>query len=107
MKLLANVNLDVNGKHTVSGEESDCSSLLSSTTCTTNTMDIILRIVRVVIVEHMSNVSDIFIDGLARTEKIGIANGPGRLMKKLHLNASNTLSATGMKLSNAVLCQGR
>ena len=46
-------------EHTVSGKESNRSSLGASTTSTTNTMDIILRVVRVVIVEHMGNVSDI------------------------------------------------
>lgn len=55
--------------HTVSCKEGDGGTLGTGTASTTNTMDIILRVVRVVIVQHMSNVADIFIDGLARTEK--------------------------------------
>jgi hypothetical protein len=61
--LVKEPHTEVKREHTVSGKEGDGSSLLPSTTCTTNTMDIILRIVRVVIVEHMGNVSNIFIMG--------------------------------------------
>ena len=56
-------------EHTVSCKERNGSTIGTGTTSTTNTMDIILRVVRVVIIEHMSNVADVFIDGLARTRK--------------------------------------
>lgn len=55
---------------TISSKEGDGSSICTGTTSSTNTMNIILRIVRVVIVEHMSNVADIFIYGLARTDSV-------------------------------------
>ena len=47
------------GIHTVSGKESDGGTLGTGTTSSTNTMDIILRVIWVVIVKHMSNVADI------------------------------------------------
>lgn len=47
-------------KRTVSGEQSDGCSSLASTTGTTDTVDVILRVVGVVIVEHMGNVAHIF-----------------------------------------------
>jgi hypothetical protein len=53
---------------TVSCEKSNGSTLETGTTSTTNTMNIIFRIVWVVIVEHMGDVTDIFIEGLARTK---------------------------------------
>ena len=55
---------------TISSKKSDGSSICTGTTSSTNTMNIILRIVRVVIVEHMSNIADIFIYGLARTDRV-------------------------------------
>jgi hypothetical protein len=45
---------------TVSGEERNGSSVLASTAGTTNTMDVILRVVRVVVVQHMGDVANIF-----------------------------------------------
>ena len=47
-------------KSTVSGEERDGCALGAGTASSTNTMDIILRIVGVVIVDHVSNVAHIF-----------------------------------------------
>lgn len=44
---------------TVSGKKGNGGTLLASTTSTTNTVDIVLRIVGVVIVEHMRNVAHI------------------------------------------------
>ncbi len=69
-------------------------------------MNIILRVIGVIIVQHVGNVADIFIDGLARTRKV-YSNVPGRLVKMLHLNASNTLSALDMICPLRVHCQGR
>lgn len=80
---------------TISSKEGNGSSLGTGTTSTTNTMDVILRIVRVVIVQHVSDVADIFIEGLARARRV-YSNVPGRLVKELQLNASNTLSASDM-----------
>lgn len=45
---------------TVSGEEGNGSAVGSSTTGTSNTMDVILRVVRVVVVQHMGDVANIF-----------------------------------------------
>ena len=47
-------------KLTLSGEESDGGALTSSAASTANAMDVVLRVVRVIIVEHMSNVLDVF-----------------------------------------------
>jgi hypothetical protein len=47
-------------KRTVSGEERDGCALSAGTASSTNTMDVILRVVGVVIVEHMGNVAHIF-----------------------------------------------
>jgi hypothetical protein len=58
------------GNHTVSCEKSNGSTICTCTASSANTMDIILRVVGVVIVKHMTNVADIFSDGLARTKKI-------------------------------------
>ena len=54
------VGCEVQRKLTLSGEESDSSAFASSATSTANAMDIVLRVVWVVIVEHMSNVLDVF-----------------------------------------------
>lgn len=45
---------------TVSGEESNGSTVGTGTSGTTNTMDVILRVVGVVVVEHVSDVTNIF-----------------------------------------------
>jgi hypothetical protein len=45
---------------TVCSEESDRSTLRTSTTSTTNAMDVVLRVVWVIIVQHMSDVLDVF-----------------------------------------------
>jgi hypothetical protein len=45
---------------TVSGEQSDGSTLAASTTGTADTMDIILRVVWIIVVEHMRDVLDVF-----------------------------------------------
>jgi hypothetical protein len=50
----------MNGKLTVSGEEGNGSTLGTGTSSTTNTVDIVLRVVGVIIVEHMSDVANIF-----------------------------------------------
>lgn len=54
-------------KLTVSGEERNGSSVLASTAGTTNTVDVILRVVRIVVVQHMGDVANIF--GLQRKRK--------------------------------------
>jgi hypothetical protein len=46
-------------KLTFSSEECDGGTLSSSTTCATNAMNVIFRVVGVVIVEHMSDISNI------------------------------------------------
>lgn len=48
---------------TVSGEESDCGTGSAGTSSTTNTVDVVLRVVGVVIVQHMSNIAHIFWKG--------------------------------------------
>lgn len=58
-------------KLTVSGEERNGSSVLASTAGTTNTMDIILRVVRVIVVQHMGDVANIF---WITKKKKGLAN---------------------------------
>jgi hypothetical protein len=45
---------------TLSSEEGDSGTFGAGTTCTTNAVNIILRVVGIVIVQHMSNISDIF-----------------------------------------------
>lgn len=45
---------------TVGGEKGDCGTQSSCSTCSSNTVDIIFRVVGIVIVDHMSNVSHIF-----------------------------------------------
>lgn len=45
---------------TVSGEESDGRSLRTSSASTTNSVNIILRIVGIVVVQHMGDVANIF-----------------------------------------------
>jgi len=65
-------------RRTVSCEKCDGGTLCASTTSTTNTMDIILRVVRIVIVEHMGNVADIFDGWVSKNSKSGIATSPGR-----------------------------
>lgn len=59
---------------TVSGEEGDGGTRLASTTSTTNTVDVILRVVGVVIVEHMSDIAHILNEQrLAGGNREGIA----------------------------------
>ena len=48
------------GIHTVCSEEGDGSTSLTSTTCTTDTVDVILRVVGIVIVQHMSDIANVF-----------------------------------------------
>lgn len=48
---------------TVSGEESNGSTLRTGTTSSADTMDVILGVVGVVIVEHVSNVAHILFEG--------------------------------------------
>ena len=48
------------GERTVSGEEGDGSAVGAGTASSADTMDVILRVVGVVIVEHMGNVAHIF-----------------------------------------------
>lgn len=48
---------------TFSCEEGDGSAVATSSSCSTNSVNIVLRIVRVVIIEDMCNVSDIFRTG--------------------------------------------
>lgn len=50
-------------KLTVSGEEGDSGTGGTGTSGTTNTVDVVLRVVGVIIVEHMSNVAHIFWKG--------------------------------------------
>lgn len=45
---------------TVSGEQRNGSSVLASTAGTTNTVDVVLRVVRVIVVQHMGDVANIF-----------------------------------------------
>lgn len=47
-------------KHTLSSEEGDGGTLGTGTTSSTNTVDIVLRVVGVVVVQHMSDVANIF-----------------------------------------------
>lgn len=54
------ISRKVNRKLTVSGEESDGSPIGTSTASSTNTMNVIFRVVGVVIVQHMSDVANIF-----------------------------------------------
>ena len=61
---------------TVSSKEGDCSSLGAGTTSSTNTVDIILRIVRVVIVEYVSNVAHILRKEVSRQKSSGYSNVP-------------------------------
>lgn len=62
---------------TVSGEEGNGSTLLAGTTSTTNTVDVILRVVGVVIVEHMCNVAHILKEyRLAGKKSMGYSNVP-------------------------------
>lgn len=55
--------------HTVSGEEGNGGTLGTSTAGTTNTVDIVLRVVGVVVVEHVSDVAHIFL------RKVQLAKG--------------------------------
>jgi hypothetical protein len=56
---------------TVSSEQRDGCSVRASTTSPSNTVDVILRVVRVVIVYHVSNIPDILNTAhtLAKTRK--------------------------------------
>lgn len=46
--------------HTLSGEEGNGSTSLTSTTCATDTVNVILRVVGVIIVENVSDIANIF-----------------------------------------------
>ena len=59
----------------IGGEESNGGTLCSCTTCSTNTVNIVLRVVGIVIVEDMSNVSNIFFYGLAISADAMKSNG--------------------------------
>lgn len=50
---------------TVSCEECDGSASLSSTTCSTNTMNIVLRIVGIIVIQNVSDITDILNERLA------------------------------------------
>lgn len=58
---------------TFSGEKRDGGTQPSCTTCSTNTVNVILRVVGVIIVEHMSNVSHIL--------KYRLANKPMAVLR--------------------------
>lgn len=45
---------------TVSGKERNGGSVLASTAGTANTVDVVLRVVRVIVVQHMGDVANIF-----------------------------------------------
>lgn len=45
---------------TISGEEGDGGTVGTGTTGTTNTMDIILRVIGVIVVQHVCDVANIF-----------------------------------------------
>jgi hypothetical protein len=61
---------------TFSGEEGDCNTLSTCTPCSTNTVNIVFRIVWVVIVQHMSNVPDIFNERVSNLQQQVKTNGP-------------------------------
>ena len=67
-------------KRTVSGEERDGCALSAGTASSTNTMDVILGVVGVVIVEHMGNVAHIFRTRkwLATASSLSASNVPAR-----------------------------
>ena len=52
--------ISTNEKLTVSGEKGNRSPLGTGTTSSTNTMNIVLRVVRIIVIQNMCNVSDIF-----------------------------------------------
>lgn len=52
--------MDFKEKLTVSGKEGDGCALGAGTASSANTVDVILRVVGVIIVQHMSNVAHIF-----------------------------------------------
>ena len=56
-------HVKVRPKLTVSSEERDGSTLGTSTTSSANTVDVVLRVVRVVIVDHMRDVAHILRKG--------------------------------------------
>ena len=58
------------GLHTVSGEERDGGTLSTGTTSTADSVDIVLRVVGVVIVEDMSNVANILKNGNVSKQRI-------------------------------------
>lgn len=61
----------VNLELTLGGEERDGGTTGTGTTGSTNAVNIVLRVVGVVIVQHMGNVADIFIYRLASFDVIG------------------------------------
>lgn len=64
---------------TVSGEQGNGGTLSARTAGSTNTVNIVLRIVRVVIVKHMSDVANIFKHTyVSKQSKCGKQGGLGR-----------------------------
>jgi len=47
---------------TISGKQSDGSAFGTGTTGTTNAVDVVLRVVGVVVVQHMRDVADVFVE---------------------------------------------
>ena len=60
--------------HTLSGEQRDSSTHGSSTTSTSNTMNIVLRIIGIIVVQHMSDVFDI-LSGVSISKTRSSKNG--------------------------------
>lgn len=59
---------------TISGKEGNGGTVRSGTAGTTNTMDIILRVIGVIVVEHMGDVAHIFIaTEVSRRRRVCIA----------------------------------
>ena len=63
---------------TVSGEEGNGSTLRTGTTSSADTMDVILGVVGVIIVEHVSNVAHIFKARWLAIEGVWNSDIPGR-----------------------------
>lgn len=78
-------------KLTLSGEKGDGGALLASTACSADAMNIILRIVGIVIVQHVSNVSHILKERLARRSKFSL-RGSGTICGRVSGDASLSLS---------------
>jgi len=85
------------GTLTVSGEEGDRGSLGTGATSSTDTVNIIFRVVRIVIVNHMSDVANIFNTlMLANRAIVEKQRGLGPFLSRVRLDA--TLSWTHFKI---------